>query len=90
MTEDSSIEVTLLEQITLNQIMERHGKYKLEFADQILEILKVASKIDVETPIEELELIQKRLRLILDDIETKMRETESDKQFVNNIMERKD
>lgn len=85
---EKTIEVNLLEMITLNEIKLKHHKMALDTADQFISIFMNICKINPDMPVEEIEAQQNQLRAIINDIEQQLRGIAKDKEFVEGILKR--
>ena len=87
--DNKSIKVSMDEMITLNLIMFKQEKYKLQMADQVISIYKRIITLGPDTPITELNEMQEQLRAMLNQAEADIKDMEEDKKFINRLQERK-
>jgi hypothetical protein len=84
----SSVKVSFIEMIQLNDIKIRHQKLQLEQANQYLTILAKIKDLNSDTSIEEMEKVQSQLTEVLSYLELLSVQIAEDKKFVETIMQR--
>ena len=88
--EETKIQVSLLELITLREIEVKYHSKNMDIADSVISVLKKVSQLNPDTSIQEMEEMQEQLRAMMNNVEEEIKVIADDKAFVKKIVERAD